>query len=54
MFRGQGELFLPDVSAAQAAQADYLITGNKRDFPQTPYGLTTSCEGGRTARPDYI
>jgi hypothetical protein len=25
---------------AQAAQADYLITGNKRDFPQTPYGLT--------------
>jgi putative PIN family toxin of toxin-antitoxin system len=60
MFRSQGELFLPDVSAAassdpadtkfphcaQAAQAGYLVTGNKRDFPQTSYGPTRVMSAG--------
>jgi putative PIN family toxin of toxin-antitoxin system len=60
MFRSQGELFLPDASAAassdpadtkflhcaQAAQADYLVTGNKRDFPQTSYGPTRVMSAG--------
>jgi uncharacterized protein len=60
MFRSQGEFFLPDVSAAvssdpadtkflhcaQAAQADYLVTGNKRDFPQTSYGATRVVSAG--------
>jgi predicted nucleic acid-binding protein len=46
MFHNQGELFQPDVSGpvssdpadtkflhcAQAAQADYIVTGNKRHF----------------------
>ena len=60
MFRGQGELFLPDVSAApssdptdtkflqcaEAAQADYLVTGNKRDFPDASYGPTRVVNAG--------
>jgi len=60
MFRSQGELFLPEISAAvssdpadtkfphcaQAAQADYLVTGNKRDFPQTSYGPTRVVSAG--------
>jgi putative PIN family toxin of toxin-antitoxin system len=51
MFRSQDELFRPDVSAAvssdpgdtkflhcaQAAQADYIVTGKKRDFPDISY-----------------
>jgi PIN domain len=54
MFRSQGELFTPDVSAAVSAdpadtkflectgatQADYIVTGNKRDFPDVSYGVT--------------
>jgi putative PIN family toxin of toxin-antitoxin system len=54
MFHNQGELFQPEVSGpvssdpadtkflhcAQAAQADYIVTGNKRDFPDAPYGVT--------------
>lgn len=61
MFLRQGELFLPDVSAdtssdpadtkflhcAHAAQADYLVTGNKRDFPQASYGLTRVVSAGQ-------
>jgi putative PIN family toxin of toxin-antitoxin system len=60
MLRGKGELFLPDVSAAisadpadtkflhcaQAAQADYLVTGNKRDFPDGIYGPTRVVNAG--------
>jgi predicted nucleic acid-binding protein len=60
MFRSQGELFLPDVSAtassdpadtkflqcAEAAQADYLVTGNKRDFPEAFYGPTRVVNAG--------
>jgi uncharacterized protein len=54
MIRDHGELFRPDETApsspdpgdtkflqcAQAAQADFIVTGNKRDFPAAPYGLT--------------
>jgi uncharacterized protein len=60
MFRSRGELFLPDVSAAassdpadtkflqcaEAAQADYLVTGNKRDFPDASYGPTRVVNAG--------
>jgi putative PIN family toxin of toxin-antitoxin system len=60
MFHNQGELFHPDVSGpvssdpadtkflhcAQAAQADYIITGNKRDFPNAPYGPTRVLSAG--------
>jgi len=60
MFRSKGEFFLPDVSAAvstdpadtkflhcaQAAQADYLVTGNKRDFPDASYGVTRVVNAG--------
>ena len=60
MFRNQGELFLPGASAAtspdpgdtkflqcaQAAQADYIVTGNKRDFPARSYGVTHVVSAG--------
>jgi putative PIN family toxin of toxin-antitoxin system len=60
MFRSKGEFFLPDVSAAispdpadtkflhcaQAALADYLVTGNKRDFPKASYGPTRVVNAG--------
>ena len=60
MFRSKGELFLPDVSAAvssdpadtkflhcaQAAQADYIVTGNRRDFPDASYGVTRVVNAG--------
>jgi predicted nucleic acid-binding protein len=60
MFHNQGELFQPDVSGpvssdpadtkflhcAQAAQADYIVTGNKRDFPDAPYGVTRVLSAG--------
>lgn len=54
MFRLRGEFFQPGASPVQspdpgdtkflhcalAASADYLVTGNKRDFPDSPYGPT--------------
>jgi putative PIN family toxin of toxin-antitoxin system len=54
MFRRNGELFRPESSpnvspdpgdtkfldCANAAQADFVVTGNKRDFPDAPYGPT--------------
>jgi putative PIN family toxin of toxin-antitoxin system len=54
MLRHNGELFEPKDTAAtspdpadtkflqcaQAAQAEFIITGNKRDFPQSSYGST--------------
>jgi putative PIN family toxin of toxin-antitoxin system len=60
MFRSQGEQFLPDVSAAvsadpgdtkflhcaEAAQADYLVTGNKRHFPEASHGMTRVVNAG--------
>jgi putative PIN family toxin of toxin-antitoxin system len=52
MLRRNGEHFEPETSTAtspdpadtkfiecaEAAEADYIITGNKRDFPDAPYG----------------
>ena len=54
MLRAKGEIFQPEPSpvsspdsadtkfihCALAAGADYLVTGNRRDFPDSPYGLT--------------
>jgi uncharacterized protein len=50
--RSRGQLFEPDpwplvvldrsdakfMACAMAAQADYLVTGNRRDFPEKSYG----------------
>jgi predicted nucleic acid-binding protein len=52
MLRGKGEIFRPEefpvvspdpadtkfLHCAQAARADFIVTGNKRDFPDGPYG----------------
>ena len=60
MFRSQGELFQPNVSAAvsadpadtkflqcaEAVQADYIVTGNKRHFPAALYGKTRVVNAG--------
>lgn len=60
MFRGRGELFLPKASAAassdpgdtkflqcaEAAQADFLVTGNKRHFPAGSCGVTQIVSAG--------
>ena len=54
MFRSKGELFFPEESPALSpdpadtkfldcalvARADFIVTGNKRDFPGSPYGTT--------------
>jgi putative PIN family toxin of toxin-antitoxin system len=34
------------LSCAAAAQVDFLVTGNKRDFPHTPYGPTRVVNAG--------
>lgn len=60
MLRRTGELFHPEASAvaspdpgdskflhcAQAAQADFIVTGNKRHFPHAPYGPTHVVNAG--------
>jgi uncharacterized protein len=60
MLRSQGELFEPEQSpfaspdprdskfldCAHAAQADFIVTGNKRHFPDTPYGPTQVVSAG--------
>lgn len=60
MFRRNGELFQPKnagtpspdtgdtkfLRCAEAAQVDFLITGNKRHFPDTPYGPTHVVSAG--------
>jgi predicted nucleic acid-binding protein len=65
MLDSQGEFFRPNVSAAgssdpadteflhctAAAQADFIVTGNKRDFPKTLYGLTRVVNGGELFDP---
>ena len=54
MFRRQGELIVPNapgavsvdpgdtkfLQCAETAQANYLVTGNKRHFPESNYGVT--------------
>jgi len=60
MLRGKGELFRPEASSltspdpadtkfllcAHAAQAEFIVTGNKRDFPDAPYGPTRVVSAG--------
>lgn len=60
MFRSRGEFFAPKASAvassdpgdtkflqcAEAAQADYIVTGNKRHFPAGSYGVTRIVSAG--------
>ena len=60
LFRSQGEPFEPHVSAAtsvdpgdtmflqcaEAAQADYIVTGNKRHFPGSVYDVTRIVSAG--------
>jgi uncharacterized protein len=55
-----GELIVPDASTAvsvdpsdtkflqctETAQADYLVTGNKRHFPEASYGVTRVLSAG--------
>jgi uncharacterized protein len=60
MFRGRGELIVPNaviaasvdpggtkfLQCAQTAQADYLITGNRRHFPESSYGVSRVVNAG--------
>jgi putative PIN family toxin of toxin-antitoxin system len=60
MFRAQGEFIVPKASGivsvdpgdtkflqcAETAQADYLVTGNKRHFPEATYGMTRVVSAG--------
>jgi putative PIN family toxin of toxin-antitoxin system len=60
MFRDRGELIVPNASTAvsvdpgdtkflqcaETAQADYLVTGNKRHFPEASYGVTRVVSAG--------
>jgi predicted nucleic acid-binding protein len=60
MFRQQGEFFHPTASTAasadpgdtkfmqcaEAAQADYIGTGNKRHFPEPASGVTSIVSAG--------
>jgi uncharacterized protein len=60
MFRGQGELIVPKtvtavsvdpgdtkfLQCAETAQADYLVTGNRRHFPESSYGVTRVVNAG--------
>jgi predicted nucleic acid-binding protein len=60
MLRQQGELYHPTASlaasvdagdtkflqCAQAARADYIVTGNKRHFPESADGVTSIVSAG--------
>ncbi len=60
MLQSKGELFRSEESlvvspdpadtkflhCAQAARADFIVTGNKRDFPDGPYGPTRVVSAG--------
>jgi uncharacterized protein len=60
MFRSRAEFFRPDetpfvspdpgdtkfLRCAHAARADFIVTGNKRDFPDSPYGPTRVVTAG--------
>ena len=37
----------PYIDLAMATQADYLITGNMQDFPDSPYGVTQAIKPAR-------
>lgn len=60
ILQGKGEMFGPEESpvvspdpadtklldCAQASRADFIVTGNKRDFPNGPYGPTRVVSAG--------
>jgi uncharacterized protein len=60
MFRRQGKLIVPEASGAvsvdpgdtkflqcaETAQADYLVTGNRRHFAEASYGVTRVVSAG--------
>ncbi|HTE82733.1 MAG TPA: PIN domain-containing protein, partial [Reyranella sp.] len=60
MLRAKGELFQPQGSqtsspdpddakflhCAEGAAAEFIVTGNKRDFPGAPFGLTHVVNAG--------
>jgi uncharacterized protein len=60
MFRRQGDLVVPKAAGAisvdpgdtkflrcaETAQVDYLVTGNKRHFPEASYGVTRVVSAG--------
>ena len=60
MFRRQGEFIVPKASGvvsvdpgdtkflqcAETTQADYIVTGNKRHFPEGSYGVTRVVSAG--------
>lgn len=60
MLTTKGEFFTPEnflvaspdpadtkfLHCALGAQADFIVTGNKRDFPATPYGVTHVVNAG--------
>ena len=60
MLQRKGEIFRPEESpvvspdptdtkflhCAQASMADFIVTGNKRDFPDGPYGPTRVVSAG--------
>ena len=59
MFRQQGELYHPTASPAASvdpgdtkflqcaeARADYIVTGNKRHFPESADGVTSMGSAG--------
>jgi predicted nucleic acid-binding protein len=60
MFRQQGEPYYPTASlaasvdradtkfpqCAEAARADYIVTGNKRHFPESSDGVTSIVSAG--------
>jgi hypothetical protein len=43
---GLRERGLTPRAPAEAAQADYIVTGNKRDFPDASYGVTRVVSAG--------
>jgi uncharacterized protein len=60
MFRDKGEFIVPKavtavsvdpgdtkfLQCAETAQADYLVTGNRRHFPESSYGVTRVVNAG--------
>lgn len=60
MLRAKGELFQPEGSqttlpdpddvkfphCAEEAAAEFIVTGNKRDFPAAPYGMIQVVSAG--------
>ena len=41
-----GRTIAADAVAAHSMEADYIVTSNKRDFPDAPYGVTRVLSAG--------